>query len=80
MPLKLPAPVLGTEEQAAPKSAIDEVPEPDGMAEPDAGAIDGDADDFAELPEAAELPELPELQAAAPRASPVAATETARVR
>jgi hypothetical protein len=75
IPVKLPAPVLGTEEQAGPKSAvIADAPEPDGIAEADEGA-DEAADDGEDA--AAGVLELPELQAAAPRARPAAATETA---
>jgi hypothetical protein len=78
IPLKLPAPVLGTDEQAAPKSAVDG-PEPDGIAEADEPAMDEAADD-GEEDEPDEVVELPELQAAAPRARPAAATEAAAMR
>jgi hypothetical protein len=78
IPLKLPAPVLGTDEQAGPKLAVD-VPEPAGIAEADEGAMDEAAED-GEEDEPDEVLELPELQAAALRARPAAATEAAAMR
>jgi len=77
MPVKLPAPVLGTAPHAGPKSLIGETLDPDGIDEADEDFIGEDADDGAE---AAELVELPELQAAAPSARPAAVTDTAKVR
>jgi hypothetical protein len=74
IPPKLPAPVLGTEEQAGPKSVVVVVADPDCTADADE---DGAADDEED---AAGVLELPELQAAAPRARPAAATETAAMR
>jgi hypothetical protein len=78
MPLKLPAPDLGTDAQPEPKSVAEAEPELDGMAEAldEAMADDEDlgaADDEADVP-----PEL--LQAAVPRASPAATADTARMR
>jgi hypothetical protein len=75
IPVKLPAPDEGTEEQPEPKSIAD-APEEDGIAEDD-----GIADEADEAGAAAELLELPELlHAAAPTARPAATTDTARVR
>jgi hypothetical protein len=76
MPLKLPAPDLGTDAQPDPKSVV-VAPELDGMAEAD--ALDGAADDeaLAADDDDAEVPELPELHAAAPSARPAVTTETA---
>jgi hypothetical protein len=67
MPLKLPAPDLGTDAQPDPKSVV-VAPELDGMADDEALAADDDD---------AEVPELPVLHAAAPSARPAVATETA---
>jgi hypothetical protein len=70
MPVKLPAPLLGTDEQAGPKSAIDEADdEPPADAE---AAIEGDIDGDED---AAGAGELDELQAATPRARLAPATE-----
>jgi hypothetical protein len=78
MPLKLPAPDLGTDAQPEPKSVAEAEPELDGIAAAldEAMADDEDlgaADDEADVP-----PEL--LQAAVPRASPAATADTARMR
>jgi hypothetical protein len=76
MPPKLPAPLLGTDEQAGPKSAIALAPEPDADDEPaDDGAFELDEDGAAAAPL-----ELDPLQAAAPRARPAVATDAARIR
>ncbi len=78
IPVKLPAPDEGTEEQPEPKSIADALAadaEDEGIA--DDGIADEEAD---EAGAAAELLELPELHAAAPTATPAAATDTARVR
>jgi hypothetical protein len=77
MPLKLPAPDLGTDAQPEPKSVAEAEPELDGMAE----ALDeamADDEDLGAADEAAVPPEL--LQAAVPRASPAATADTARMR
>jgi hypothetical protein len=77
IPLKLPAPDLGTDAQPEPKLVAVVEAEPDGMAE----AIEDD-DEAEGADEAAEdeVPELPELQAARPRVRPAADTVTARIR
>ena len=77
MPLKLPAPDLGTDAQPEPKLVAVVEAEPDGMAE----AIEDD-DEAEGADEAAEdeVPELPELQAARPRVRPAADTVAARIR
>jgi hypothetical protein len=49
MPLKLPAPDLGTEEQAGPKSVVVAAPEPAAAGADDAGADDAGAEAGAEL-------------------------------
>jgi hypothetical protein len=81
IPVKLPAPVLGTEEQAGPKSIVVAAAEP-----PAADALD---EAIAEEEEAAGAEEEPlaaadededELQAAVPRARPAAMPVTARRR
>jgi hypothetical protein len=73
MPVKLPAPVLGTDEHAGPKSdtALADEPAPDAMADDDddatgdeVGAADGVLDED-------------ELQAAAPTATLAAMPDTA---
>jgi len=77
MPLKLPAPDLGTDAQPEPKSVAEAEPEPDGVA----AALDepmADDEDLGAADEAAVPPEL--LQAAVPRASPAATADTARMR
>jgi hypothetical protein len=79
IPVKLPAPEAGTEEQPKPKSAIDDAPadaEDEGMA--DEGIADELADEAGAAAELLELPEL--LHAAAPTATPATAMDTARVR
>jgi hypothetical protein len=77
IPVKLPAPEVGTAEQPEPKSVVDAL-EDEGIADADEGIADADVE---VEPAAAELLELLELlQAAAPRAMPAAATETAMVR
>jgi hypothetical protein len=77
MPLKLPAPDLGTDAQPDPKSVV-VAPELDGMAEA-IEELDGIAEDeaLADDPDDAAVPELPELHAAAPSARPAVTTETA---
>jgi hypothetical protein len=72
MPLKLPAPDLGTEEQPGPKSVVVTAPEADEDA---AGAEEEAAGD--ELEPAAPVEELLELHAAAPRAQVRARPDTA---
>jgi hypothetical protein len=75
IPVKLPAPEAGTAEQPEPKSVVVALEDEDeGIA--DEGIADADAEVD---PAAAVLLELL-LQAAAPRAMPAAAAETARVR
>jgi hypothetical protein len=79
MPLKLPAPDLGTDAQPEPKSVAgaEPEPEPDGIA----AALDepmADDEDLGAADEAAVPPEL--LQAAVPIASPAATADTARMR
>jgi hypothetical protein len=78
MPLKLPAPDLGTDAQPVPKSVV-VAPELDGMAEAIEEELEGIADDeaLAADDDDAEVPELPELHAAAPSARPAVTTETA---
>jgi hypothetical protein len=78
MPVKLPAPDLGTDAQPDPKSVV-VAPELDGIAEAIDDELDGMADDeaLADDPDEAEVPELPELHAAAPSARPAVTTETA---
>src|ERR1700761_6030506 len=66
MPVKLPAPDLGTDAQPEPKSVVVAAPEPDGMDE----ALADDPDD-------ADVLFVPLLQAAAPRARPAVTAETA---
>ncbi|HXP54469.1 MAG TPA: hypothetical protein VN847_05925 [Streptosporangiaceae bacterium] len=77
MPLKLPAPDLGTDAQPDPKSVVEAEPE-DGMAEA-IDELEGMAEDEAlgADDDDAEVPELPELHAAAPSARPAVTTETA---
>jgi hypothetical protein len=78
MPLKLPAPDLGTDAQPEPKFMAVVEAEPDGMAEAmDDDEAEAEGDDEADE---AEVPELPELQAARPRVRPAADTPTARKR
>jgi phage terminase large subunit-like protein len=79
MPVKLPAPVFGTEAQPAPKSVVVVA------AEPPAGAVEDAIGDEAEAagedaePDAA-VGEPLELQAAAPMARAAASPDTARMR
>jgi hypothetical protein len=80
MPVKLPAPDLGTDAQPEPKSMLVVLPELDGMAEAIDDELDGMAEDFADGDDAADVPELPELHAATPRASPAAVTEIPMMR
>jgi hypothetical protein len=78
MPVKLPAPVLGTDEQAGPKSAL--------IAAPDPPAADAVGDPMAEDPEAAGVEDDPEaavdepleLQAAVVSARPATMPVAAR--
>jgi len=80
MPVKLPAPVLGTAEQAGPKSetALADEPAPDAIADADEEAIGDDAigDDEAGAA-AGVVEEEDELQAAAPTARLAAMPDTA---
>jgi hypothetical protein len=83
MPLKLPAPDLGTDAQPEPKSVVLAEPEPDGMAEAIEDELDdGIAEDDAPAGDEddADVPFEPLLQAAVPRASPAAVADTARIR
>src|ERR1017187_3637711 len=73
MPLKLPAPDFGTEEQAGPKSVV-VVAEP----EPAAAGAEEPAAAGADEPEPEAVEEEVELQAAAPRPSVSARPDTAR--
>ncbi|HEY0716015.1 MAG TPA: hypothetical protein VGD68_00230 [Streptosporangiaceae bacterium] len=82
MPLKLPAPDLGTDAQPEPKSDVVAEPPPDGMAEAIDDELDGMAEDAladGDDEDDADVPLLL-LQAAVPRASPAAVTEIARIR
>jgi hypothetical protein len=82
MPVKLPAPDLGTEAQPGPKSDIADAAAPDAgedaIGELDAGIGVLADDDGAEAAGVLELGEL--LHAAAPTARPAAATDAARMR
>jgi len=77
MPLKLPAPDLGTDAQPEPKSVTEAEPELDGIAAAPDEAM-ADDEDLGAADEAAVPPEL--LQAAVPIASPAATADTARMR
>src|SRR3984885_12591320 len=85
IPVKLPAPDLGTEAQPGPKSDVVDAAAPDAGAGADAigeldtgiGVLAAD-DDGAEAAGVLELGEL--LHAAAPTARPAAATDAARMR
>jgi hypothetical protein len=81
MPLKLPAPDLGTDAQPEPKSMV-VAPEPDGVAGAIDDELDGIADDdaWADDDDDADVPLEPLLQAAVPTASAAAATGMARMR
>jgi hypothetical protein len=85
MPVKLPAPDLGTDAQPGPKSDVVEAAAPDagedaiGELEDGIGVLaaeDAAGDDGAEAAGVLELL----LQAAAPTARPAAATDAARMR
>jgi hypothetical protein len=76
MPLKLPAPDLGTEEQPGPKSAVVVAPEPAAEAGEDAIGAEEEAAGEDVEPEAA-VEELLELHAAAPRTQVRARPDTA---
>jgi hypothetical protein len=81
MPLKLPAPDFGTEEQAGPKSvAVVAEPEPAaaGAEEPAAAGAEEPEAAGADEPEPEAVEEEVELQAAAPRPSVSARPDTAR--
>jgi hypothetical protein len=85
MPLKLPAPDFGTDEQAGPKSmAATAAPDPAAAgAAADPAADDAGPDELEAEPEAADEAadeEPPELQAAVPRARLMARPDTARRR
>jgi hypothetical protein len=70
IPVKLPAPVLGTEEQAGPKSIVVAAAEPPAAdALEDAIEEEAEAAGVEELPDAADEDEL-ELHAAVLRARP----------
>jgi hypothetical protein len=77
MPVKLPAPDLGTAEQAGPKSvvAVDE-PLADGDEEGDDADDDDDDDDAGLLEEDAAVEDPDELHAATLRARPAPRAET----
>src|ERR1700679_298701 len=81
IPVKLPAPDLGTEAQPGPKSDVVDAAAPDAgedaMGELDAGigVLAADDDGAAGVLELGEL-----LHAAAPTARPAAATDAARMR
>jgi hypothetical protein len=81
MPLKLPAPDLGTDAQPEPKLVVVADPE-DGMAEAIDDELDGIADDdaLAGDEDDADVPLEPLLQATVPTASAAAATGMARMR
>jgi hypothetical protein len=77
--VKLPAPDLGTEAQPGPKSDVVDAPAAAAEADEDGIGDDAAADAEDEGVEAAGVLELL-LHAAAPTASPAAATEAARMR
>jgi hypothetical protein len=81
IPLKLPAPDLGTDAQPEPKSVVVADPEA-GMAEAIDDEPDGIAGDdaLADDEDDADVPFEPLLQAAVPTASAAAATGMARMR
>jgi hypothetical protein len=76
MPVKLPAPDVGTDAQPGPKSVVVAVPDPPDAEEEAIGAEDDAAGDELE-PEAAVEDPL-ELQAARPRLQVRASPDTAR--
>jgi hypothetical protein len=78
IPVKLPAPDLGTEAQPEPKSDVVDAAAPDAAEAGEDGIGDDAADDGVEVAEVLELGEL--LHAAAPTARPAAATDAARMR
>jgi hypothetical protein len=78
MPVKLPAPDVGTDAQPGPKSVVVAAPDPpEADAEEDAMEDEDDADGDEEEPEAAVEDPL-ELQAATPRLQVRASPDTAR--
>jgi hypothetical protein len=80
MPVKLPAPVFGTEAQPAPKSVVVVAAEPPAAGdEPDAIGEEAEAAGEDAEPDAA-VEEPLELQAAAPMARAAASPDTARMR
>jgi hypothetical protein len=78
MPVKLPAPVFGTEAQPGPKSAAVAAADPPA-AEPDAIGDEAEAAGEDAEPDAPVVEPL-ELQAAAPMARAAASPDTARIR
>jgi hypothetical protein len=74
MPVKLPAPDAGTDEQAGPKSVIDAA-EDDALAIGDDAMADADELEAAAVAAGVEVDELDVLHAAAVRARPAPSTE-----